>query len=47
MSEFMMAALKGFAGVVDEGKLLVFYALLKQTKDVGDIRAFIMSSMNK
>ena len=47
MSEFMMAALKGFVGVVDEGQLPVFYTLLKQTKDVGDIRAFIMSSMNK
>lgn len=47
MTEFTMAALKGFAGVVDEGELPVFYALLKHTKDVGDIRAFIMSSMDK
>ena len=40
MTEFMLAALKEFAGIATEGQFPIFYAyaLLKQTKDEGDRR---------
>ena len=47
MTEFMTAALKGFAGVDNEGQLPVFYALLRRTKEVGDVRAYIMAAMDR
>lgn len=47
LTEFMSAALKGFAGVVDDGSLPVFYALLKTTNEPGDVRSYIMSAMEK